>query len=465
MRVLLVEDDRGLAANVRQFLADNLISVDYAEDGERALSLLELNEYSVVVLDRNLPGINGDAVCRYILRTWPRTKTLMISGDVEIYDRIQGLQTGADDYITKPFDLDELVARIRALDRRHGDATTPILTGAGIRLNPDTKIVTRYDEPVALTAKEFVILQILMHSENSVISPDQLIERAWDENEDSSIGSLRVLINRLRKKLGDPIPITTVVGAGYRFDPDATRSSQPSPVADELSALLINARQQFVANVNHEIRAPLAFQSSMLDLISSKFSDNEELLEMLDQVRQSIRLQRRVLNGLIVIERCVFQAPEFTSVDIADIVDRILGSMNYSIVVRALTVRSEVEPDLWVVGDNPMLSVLLMNLLRNAVYHNVPDGWVEVALSSDNEYVDLEVRNGGNVVDPAVFEKAVARAQEIQDLALANFSSSGSGLPMIFLVADAHNAQLEWLAPESGGLEIRVRFPRALTRS
>ena len=464
VRVLLVEDDSALATGIRSALAANAMSVDFAEDGERALALLELNEYSVVVLDRNLPGINGDDVCRYILRTWPGTKTLMMSGQIEICDRIEGLSLGADDYITKPFDTEELIARVRALDRRSGDTTTPILIGAGVRLDPAARSVQRFGAPITLTAKEFEILTVLMKADNAIVSPDQLIERAWDEQERPSQQSLRVLVNRLRSKLGEPQPIVTMVGAGYRFDPalmpmDWIETSD----TDQSSALLIKARQQFVANVGHELRAPLAVQSSLIDMVAQRFGGNSELMELVEQMRHSVMHQRRVLYGLIVLERTLFASTQFAAVNLTDMLDRIMASLYYTIGARGVNVRTQIDPQVMVEGDEPTLGVLAVNVVRNAIYHNLPsDGWLEVSLTTNDQFALLRVSNSGNVVDPAVFNRAQQRAQAIEDLALEDVSASGAGLPMAYIVAREHHADLTFTPRPEGGMDVELKLKCAM---
>lgn len=457
--MLLVEDDPALAAAVRSALSNEVMSVDFAEDGERALALLELNEYSVVVLDRNLPGIKGDDVCRYILRTWPGTKTLMMSGLHEVGERIAGLSLGADDYIPKPFEMDELIARVRALDRRSGDATTPIFAGAGVRLDPVAKSVHRFGVPVTLTAKEFEILQVLMKADNAIVSPDQLIERAWDTDKSPSQKSLRVLMNRLRSKLGEPQPIVTVVGIGYRFDSTMMPADWIDAQAEPASALLIKARQQFVASVGHELRAPLAVQSALIDMLAKRASGDPQLSELVEQMRQSVMHQRRVLYGLIVIERVLFASSEFSAVNLTDMLQRIILSLEHSIEARNVTVRTQVDPDVMVYADEPTLGVLVVNIVRNALYHNLPQGgWVEITLTSDDQSAVLRISNNGLQVDPVVFDKALRRAQALKDLALEDVNATGAGLPLVYIVAREHDAQLSFTPRPSGGMDVELKL-------
>jgi DNA-binding response OmpR family regulator len=220
MRVLVAEDETILAHHVADGLRDAGMAVDLAHDGPGALEKLDLNAYDVVVLDRDLPGMSGDEVCRELSRRRDAPLVLMLTAAADPGDRIEGLAMGADDYLGKPFAFAELVLRVRALARR-GRSHSPVLThgdGEGLLvLDSLRRRVRRDGRPVPLTAKEFGVLEALLAADGAVVSAEDLLERVWDEHADPFTNTVRVTVNRLRRKLGDPPLIETLVGAGYRI--------------------------------------------------------------------------------------------------------------------------------------------------------------------------------------------------------------------------------------------------------
>jgi DNA-binding response OmpR family regulator len=217
MRVLVVEDERLLADAVADGLRRQALAVDVAYDGEAALQRLAVTDYDVVVLDRDLPSVSGDEVCRRLVEAGAETRILMLTAATAVAQRVYGLGLGADDYLTKPFAFAELAARVQALGRRARPAVPPVLERAGVRLDPHRHTVTRDAQPVALSPKEFAVLAELLRAEGGVVSAEQLLERAWDEQTDPFTGVVRFTIMMLRRKLGDPPVIETVPGAGYRI--------------------------------------------------------------------------------------------------------------------------------------------------------------------------------------------------------------------------------------------------------
>jgi len=215
VRVLVVEDERLLADTIADGLRRQAMAVDVAYDGEAALERLAVNEYDVVVLDRDLPLVNGDDVCSNLVDSGTDTRILMLTAATAVTQRVAGLGLGADDYLTKPFAFPELVARIGALGRRARPAAPPVLERAGIRLDPHRRTVTRDGNPVGLSRKEFAVLAELLRADGGVVSAEQLLEKAWDEHIDPFTGVVRFTIMMLRRKLGDPPVIETVPGAGY----------------------------------------------------------------------------------------------------------------------------------------------------------------------------------------------------------------------------------------------------------
>jgi DNA-binding response OmpR family regulator len=223
VRLLVVEDARLMADSIARSLRREGMAVDVAYDGDIALGLADQNRYEVVVLDRDLPGVHGDEVCRRLAGGDARILMLTASGSVD--DRVGGLTLGADDYLAKPFALSELVARIRALGRRAGRVVPPVLTSGDIRLDPYRREATRGEEMLELTNKEFGVLEVLLGAAGGVISAEELLERVWDAHADPFTNTVRVTIGNLRRKLGEPQPIATVVSAGYRI----TGPDDPQP--------------------------------------------------------------------------------------------------------------------------------------------------------------------------------------------------------------------------------------------
>jgi DNA-binding response OmpR family regulator len=217
MRVLVVEDEDILAETITEGLRDQAMAVDVAYDGAEALYRTSYTDYDVIVLDRDLPEVHGDEVCRQLVARQSTSRIIMLTAAGDVLQRIDGLSLGADDYLAKPFVFDELVARVRALARRSAPPLPPVLERAGIRLDPQRRSVTRDGRPVTLTKKEFTVLEELLRADGGVVSAETLLERAWDENIDPFSNVVRVLMVALRKKLGPPRVIETVTGVGYRL--------------------------------------------------------------------------------------------------------------------------------------------------------------------------------------------------------------------------------------------------------
>jgi two-component system, OmpR family, response regulator VanR len=225
MRVLVVEDEPYMADAIRDGLRLEAIAADIAADGNTALQLLGLNDYDIAVLDRDIPGPSGDEIAKHIVESGDGTPILMLTAADRIDDKTTGFELGADDYLTKPFELQELVLRLRALDRRRAHNRPPVREIAGLQLDPFRREVYRDGRHVALTRKQFAVLEVLVEAEGGVVSAEHLLQRAWDENADPFTNAVRITISGLRKRLGDPSIISTVPGAGYRIDtrPDTGR--------------------------------------------------------------------------------------------------------------------------------------------------------------------------------------------------------------------------------------------------
>jgi DNA-binding response OmpR family regulator len=217
MRVLVVEDHPKLATTVATVLRREGMVTDIAFDGHDALDHVAGADYDVILLDRDLPGLHGDEVCRTLLADGCRSRVLMLTAAGTIADRVEGLDLGADDYLPKPFDFAELLARVRALGRRSHPAVPPLLEHGDLVLDPGRHIVTRAGERLALSPKEFAVLELLLSAGGTVISAEEILRRVWDEYADPFTTAVKTTISRLRSKLGDPPVIETVPQAGYRI--------------------------------------------------------------------------------------------------------------------------------------------------------------------------------------------------------------------------------------------------------
>lgn len=215
IRVVVVDDETYLAEAVGTALTRAGMGVRVAFSGSEGLLLIDASPPDVLVLDRDLPGIHGDEVCRRVVAEHPSTRVIMLTASGTVDDRLEGFDLGADDYLPKPFDMKELVARVKALAKRNAPERGELLTCADVRLDTFRRTVERAGAPVNLSPKEFAILEVLMRADGGVISAEELLEEAWDANADPFTNSPRVTISHLRRKLGDPWIIHTKAGAGY----------------------------------------------------------------------------------------------------------------------------------------------------------------------------------------------------------------------------------------------------------
>ena len=217
MRVLVVEDFEVLARSIGTGLRREGMAVDVVLNGNDALGHLAITRYDVVVLDRDLPGVPGDEVCRQIVAGGSESRVLMLTAASTVKDRVGGLGLGADDYLSKPFDFSELVARVRALGRRATPAAPPMLEAGGLVLDPSRRVVLRGGRRLELSPKEFSVLECLLASGDRVVSTEELLERVWDDAADPFTTAVKTTIRRLRAKLGEPPLIETVREVGYRI--------------------------------------------------------------------------------------------------------------------------------------------------------------------------------------------------------------------------------------------------------
>jgi two-component system, OmpR family, response regulator VanR len=229
MRVLIVEDEPYMAEAIRDGLRLEAIAADIAGDGNAALELLSINAYDIAVLDRDIPGPSGDEVASHIVASGSGMPILMLTAADRLDDKASGFELGADDYLTKPFELRELVLRLRALDRRRVHNRPPVREIAGLRVDPFRREVHRDGRYIALTRKQFAVLEVLVAAEGGVVSAEELLKQAWDENADPFTNAVRITVSALRKRLGEPWIIATETGVGYRI---STRTDTPPEEGD-----------------------------------------------------------------------------------------------------------------------------------------------------------------------------------------------------------------------------------------
>lgn len=228
MRVLIVEDEILMADAVRDGLRLEAIAADVANDGDSALELLSINSYDLAILDRDIPGPSGDDIAKQIVSSGMGIPIIMLTAADRILDKESGFGIGADDYLTKPFVMRELVLRIRALYRRRSHSRPPILELAGLKLDPFRREVYRDGAYVALTRKQFAILEILVEAQGGVVSAEELLTRGWDENANPFTNAVRITLSALRKRLGEPWLIETVPGVGYRINVSSKNDEETS---------------------------------------------------------------------------------------------------------------------------------------------------------------------------------------------------------------------------------------------
>jgi DNA-binding response OmpR family regulator len=217
VRVLVADDERLLADTIAVGLRRAAMAVDVAYEGRQAIEKIQVNRYDVAVLDRDMPGGTGDDVCRWIADHRVGTRVLLLTAACGVYDRVEGLELGADDYLTKPFAFAELVARVHALARRTAPALPPVLERDGVVLDVATRTASRDSRPLALTHKEFGVLHTLMRAQGQAVTTEDLLEQVWDEHTDPFSNVVRVTVSTLRRKLGEPQVVQTVPRAGYRM--------------------------------------------------------------------------------------------------------------------------------------------------------------------------------------------------------------------------------------------------------
>src|SRR5437660_665956 len=400
-----------MAEAIRDGLRLEAIAADIAGDGDRALKLLSINAYDIAVLDRDIPWPSGDEIAKRIVAAGSGLPILMLTAADRLDDKASGFGLGADDYLTKPFELQELVLRLRALDRRRAHNRPPVREIAGLRLDPFRREVYRDGRYVALTRKQFAVLEVLIAAEGGVVSAEELLERAWDENADPFTNAVRIIVSALRKRLGEPsllAPLTRIADATRMAASGSLshrvrlpgRRDEFRELADAFDTMVerleahVAEQQRFAANASHELRTPLAITQTLLDVARKDPNrDNGELVDRLHAVNtRAIDLTE----ALLLLSRP--DQPSFTReyVDLSLIAEEATETLLPLAEKRGLTVETsgDMTPT---IGSHALLLQMTTNLLHNAIVHNLPEhGAVQVSTAVRPGCAVLGVENTGD---------------------------------------------------------------------
>jgi DNA-binding response OmpR family regulator len=473
MRVLVVEDNPVVADAVAEGLRDQGMAVDTAYDGSAGLEKAAVNTYDVVVLDRDLPRLHGDVLCRQIVDSPGTSRILMLTAAALVGDRVEGLNLGADDYLVKPFDFAELVARVRALARR-SPSTPPVLTRGDLAVDRARRAVTRAGRPVLLARKELGVLEVLVCADGAVVTAELLL---WSI---AGLGVGTIVAGLLGWGTGRRIllPLHTVTAAARRtsqehlgerisFDGADDELKELADTFDDMLARLDRAfasQRRFVANAAHELRTPLTSARTLIDVAMAKPARTTGQLEVLAAgVRRALGQSEALIEGLLTLARSdrglVSYEPADLEAAAQDAIEQVSATASESGIV--IDARLSPSPAL---GDRVLLERLAANLLDNAVCYNVTGGSVRVVTGSGDGESYITVTNTG----PLVPQSAVASLFEPftrLDGRVGNGQGVGLGLSIVASVVSAHDGHLEAEALPSGGMTIsaRVQTPAGQT--
>src|SRR5438270_423940 len=456
MRVLIVEDEPYLAEAIRDGLRLEAIAADIAGDGATALELLRINAYDIAVLDRDVPGPTGDEIAERIVASGSGMPILMLTAADRLDDKATGFGLGADDYLTKPFELRELVLRLRALDRRRVHSRPPVREIAGLRLDPFRREVYRDGRYVALTRKQFAVLEVLVAAEGGVVSAEELLARAWDENADPFTNAVRITVSGLRKRFGEPWIIATVAGAGYRRDEFRELADGFDTMLARLEAHVAE-QQRFAANASHELRTPLAVTQTLLDVARKDPNhDNGELVDRLHAVNtRAIDLTE----ALLLLSRADQRSFIPEHVDLSLIAEEATETLLPLAEKRGLTIETSrhIPP---IIGSPALLLQMATNLVHNAIVHNLPEhGTVWVTTRAHPKSVVLTVENTGEKLTPQLVSTLAEPFQRGTERIRTDHAGVGLGLAIVKSITQAHDGTLTLTPRADGGLCVTVELP------
>ena len=519
MRVLIAEDEPRIAGAVARGLRREGMAVDVAGDGAAALFKARVVPYDVVVLDRDLPELHGDDVCRALAAEQPGTKVLMLTAARTTDDLVAGLSLGADDYLPKPFRFAELVARVRALARRAGAARPPVLAAADVVLDPARRSATRAGRPLELTPKEFAVLEVLLAAQGDVVTPDELVEKAWDEQLDPLSNTVRMTVMTLRRKLGDPplvrdgprgrlprvttalrIRLTALYGGLFvvfvailmalsywlmarhldRTLPPEEASASLAQLGTQYAIALAGAtlvatalgwalagrelasaaaafaaRERFAANAGHELRSPLTVIRTEVDVA---LADPDATPRELRAMGEGVLETVDRMDGLLDGLMLLVRAGRpLTRRERVDLA-AVAGTAAHRAGVRSVALRLDLRPAT-VRGEQALLERLAENLVENGVRYNAPGGFVSVHTAARDGEALLRVVNSGPPVPAETAERLLEpfeRGGRARD-----DRGAGLGLSIVRSVAEAHGGRVALRPRAEGGLAVDVVLPRA----
>ncbi len=497
MRVLVVEDHPKLAMAVGTVLRREGMAVDVVFDGEEALAHLAATAYEVVVLDRDLPGVHGDDVCRAVVAEGSETRVLMLTASGAVEDLVEGLGLGADDYLAKPFQVAELVARVRALSRRSRPALPPTLVRGELQLDPAHRTVTRSGQPVALSDKEFGVLEHLLRAQGTVVSSEQLLEGVWDEAANPFTNTVRMTISRLRAKLGDPPivalavmvvvslalgwvvagrvlrPLRTITATTRQISEDNLHQrlalegppDELKDLSDTIDGLLarldvaFEAQRRFAANVSHELRTPLTVGRTLLEMIlGDPDADVESFRAICRDVLETAAQQERLIEALLILARSQRGLERRQPLDLATITADVTHARQAAAIASGLRLDVSVRSAPFS-GDTHLVQRLVSNLIDNALHYNHPGGSIHVLVDTQAHQARLEVTNTGPHVPPDQVSRLLEPFQRMTTNRASHHDGLGLGLSIVAAIANSHHVTLDAHPRTGGGLDIQITFP------
>jgi DNA-binding response OmpR family regulator len=417
------------------------MAVDVVLDGTTALDHLAVTCYDVVVLDRDLPGTHGDEVCRQLAAERSESRVLMLTAASTVRDRVDGLGLGlgADDYLPKPFDFAELVARIRALGRRPATSLPPVLECGDVTLDPSRRVAFRAGRRLELSPKEFALLECLLASAGRVVSAEQLLERVWDEAADPFTTAVKQTMRRLRAKLGE---------LGETLD----------GLFGRLEASF-QAQRHFVANASHELRTPLTAERTVLQVaLADPDATAQTLRSACETALKWGDQQERLIESLLTLASSERGVEQWEPFDLADIGRNVILDRHQEAERRGIHVDAAFSTAP-ATGDPALAESLMASLVSNAIRHNLDGGWVEVATGRTDGRAIVTVSNTGPLIPPDEVDRLFQPFQRLGSQRARPASGHGLGLTIVRAIVSVHGATLTPRARPEGGLDITVSFP------
>ena len=488
MRVLIVEDQVTLADDIADGLRDQGMAADVAYDGASGLEKALLNRYDVVVVDRDLPKVHGDAVCAALVGASAEARILMLTAAGTVGDRVEGLNLGADDYLVKPFAFAELVARLRALARR-SPATPPVIVKGDLVFDRARRRVSRGGRPVSLTRKEMGILEVLLAADGSVVSAEELLERVWDENADpyatlqrllvyslAGLGLMTVASGGLGWLMAGRVlrPVRSITAAARRASQQhlGERLALQGPrdelkeLADTFDQMLerldaaFATQRRFLADASHELRTPLTVMRTAIEVTLAKPTRTPGQLEaMAAKVARSAGQAEALFEALLTLATSDQPLASVEQVDLATAAEDAIEAAAPRIRRLDLRVDTALEPAP-TTGNRLLMERMIGNLVDNAVRHNNPGGWVRVNTGISDGRARFRIANSGPVVPEALLPALFEPFRRVEERT-GGYDGAGLGLAIVRSIGTAHGADVDARTVPAGGLLVTVTMPAA----